>query len=327
MNEMNVYNAASDPANPRPGHKLADIPAHDPFVVADAATGIYYLYTGGSPRLHGMDRYGVLAYKSRDLADWEGPYVVFAIPDGAWAHPLHGAWAPEVHAYNGRYYLFVTLHHNDRPLEGEAHGGYRLQWRGTAIAVADSLEGPFELIDREGPIPPLNHMTLDGTLYIDEAGCPWMVYCHEWVQTADGTIEAVRLKEDLSGRVSEPIYLFSGSEAPWDNGELPAGSSRSMYVTDGCQLYRTSGNKLVMLWSTYEAGSYVQTIARSVTGTLEGPWEQLAPLVGDDSGHGMMFRTFEGAWMLILHSPFRMPESRCKLYEMTDSGDSFVVKS
>lgn len=323
---MSVYNSASDAANPRAGHKLADIPAHDPFVVADAATGTYYLYTGGSPRLHGMDRYGVLAYKSRDLADWEGPYVVFAIPDGVWAHPQHGAWAPEVHAYNGRFYLFVTLHNNDLPLEGEGNGGYRLQWRGTAVAVADSPEGPFELIDRKAPIPPMDHMTLDGTLYIDEAGCPWLVYCHEWVQTADGTIEAVRLREDLSGRTSEPVHLFSGSEAPWDNGDHPSDGSQSMYVTDGCQLYRTCGNKLIMLWSTYEAGSYVQTIARSVTGSLEGPWEQLEPLVRDDSGHGMLFRTFEGAWMLILHSPFKMPESRCKLYEMMDTGDTFVVK-
>jgi hypothetical protein len=328
MNEMTVFNAASDTANPQSGHKLADIPAHDPFVVADAQAGIYYLYTGGSPRLHGMDRYGVLAYKSRNLTEWEGPYVVFTIPDGAWAHPQHGAWAPEVHAHNGRYYLFVTLHHNDKPLEGEGHGGYPLQRRGTVVAVSDSLEGPFELMDSDEPIAPSEHMTLDGSLYIDEEGSPWMVYCHEWVQTADGTIEAVRLRDDLSGRSSEPIHLFDGSAAPWDNGDHPADSSqRSMYVTDGCQLYRTSGNRLVMLWSTYEAGSYVQTIARSVSGKLEGPWEQLEPLVRDDSGHGMLFRNFEGSWMLIVHSPFKMPDSRCKLYEMTDTGETFVVKS
>jgi beta-xylosidase len=261
------------------------------------------------------------------LTDWEGPYVVFSIPDGVWANPQHGAWAPEVHAYGGRYYLFVTLHNNDRPMEGEAYGGYRLHWRGTVVAVSDSLEGPFELVEREAPIPPEHLMTLDGTLYTDDEGSPWMVYCHEWIQTADGTIEAVRLKNDLTGRASEPIHLFSGSEAPWENGELQPGSGRSVYVTDGCQLYRTSGNRLVMLWSTYEAGSYVQTIARSVSGRLEGPWEQLEPLVFDDSGHGMLFQTFEGKWMLILHSPFKMPESRCKLYEMTDTGDSFRVKA
>ncbi|OMF23255.1 glycoside hydrolase [Paenibacillus sp. FSL H8-0548] len=324
---MNVYNAASDVANLGSGHKLADIPAHDPFVVADGATQTYYLYTGGSPRLNGMDRYGVLAYKSQDLLNWEGPYVVFTIPDGIWANPQHGAWAPEVHTYNGRYYLFVTLHNNDRKLEGEGHGGYRLHWRGTVIAVSDSPEGPFELVKQEAPIVPAHLMTLDGSLHIDEEGSPWMVYCHEWVQTADGTVAAIRLKADLTDSDSEPIHLFSGSEAPWDNGNHPQDEAKSMYVTDGCQVYRTSGNRLIMLWSTYEKGSYVQTIARSTTGKLEGPWEQLEPLVFDDSGHGMLFQTFQGDWMMILHSPFRMPESRCKLYEMTDTGNSFIVKS
>ncbi|MDQ8737182.1 glycoside hydrolase family 43 protein [Paenibacillus sp. LHD-38] len=324
---MNAYNAAADTANPQVGHKLADIPAHDPFVVADGATQTYYLYTGGSPKLHGLDRYGVLAYKSRDLAEWEGPFVVFTVPDGVWANPQHGAWAPEVHAYGGRYYLFVTLHNNERPLEGEGHGGYPLHWRGTVIAVSDSLDGPFELVKPDAPIVTEHLMTLDGTLHIDDEGNPWMVYCHEWVQTADGTVDAVHLKDDLTGCASEPIHLFSGSDAPWDNGEQPSAGAEKVFVTDGCQLYRTSGDRLIMLWSTYEKGNYVQTIARSVTDKLEGPWEQLAPLVFDDSGHGMLFQTFEGDWMLILHSPFRMPESRCKLFEMTDTGDSFIVKS
>lgn len=324
---MNVYNNASDAANPRSGLKLSDIPAHDPFVVADEASQTYYLYTGGSPRLNGMERYGVLAYKSRDLAAWDGPYVVFTIPDGGWANPQHGAWAPEVHAYAGRYYLFVTLHNNDQTLEGRGHGGFPLQWRGTAIAVSDSLAGPFELVSQDAPVVSEQLMTLDGSLYIDEDGSPWMVYCHEWVQTADGTVEAVRLKGDLTGSASEPIHLFNGSEAPWENGEQLEDASLPMYVTDGCQLYRTSRNQLVMLWSTYDKGSYVQTIARSASGKLEGPWEQLEPLVLDDSGHGMLFQTFQGDWMLILHSPFRMPESRCRLYDMIDTGDSFLVKS
>lgn len=51
---MPVYNAACDVNKSQKGHRLADIPAHDPFVLADSRTGVYYLYTGGSPRLNGM---------------------------------------------------------------------------------------------------------------------------------------------------------------------------------------------------------------------------------------------------------------------------------
>ncbi|WP_199614596.1 glycoside hydrolase family 43 protein [Paenibacillus alkalitolerans] len=322
---MPVYNASSDVNNPQKGLRLADIPAHDPFVLADKHTGDYYLYTSGIPRLNGMDRYGVITYKSTNLSDWEGPYIVFTNPHGIWANPLHGAWAPEVHEYKGRFYLFVTLHNNDRPLEGAPVNGYAKHWRGTVIAVSESPEGPFKLLKEDAPVLPETMMTLDGTLYVDEDGSPWMVYCHEWIQTIDGTIEAVRLNNDLSEAIGDPIVLFNASEAPWENkDDLPDDRIR-VYVTDGCQLYRTSAGHLVMLWSSYESGSYVQTIARSKTGKLEGPWEQLEPLVKGDSGHGMLFRTFEGTWMLILHQPFKMPESRCKLYEMEDTGDSLRV--
>jgi beta-xylosidase len=322
---MPVYNSACDINNPQKGLLLSDIPAHDPFVFADSRNGFYYLYTGGSPRIHGMESYGVLTYKSTNLTEWEGPYIVFTVPEGCWAHPQHGAWAPEVHAYKGRYYLFVTLHNNDKRLEGEPIQGFSKHWRGSVIAVSDSLEGPFQLLNEESHVLPETMMTLDGTLYVDEDEIPWMVYCHEWIQTIDGTIEAVRLKEDLTEAVGEPVRLFSGSEALWDNEEaLPEGDVR-VYVTDGCQLYRTSGGHLIMLWSSYQAGSYVQTIARSTTGHLKGPWEQLPPLVKEDSGHGMMFQTLEGAWMLILHQPFQMPKSRCKVFEMVDTGDSFKV--
>jgi beta-xylosidase len=322
---MSVFNSASDVNNPQSGHRLADIPAHDPYVVTDVTTGIYYMYTSGIPRLTGMDRYGVLAYKSKDLLNWDGPYVVFTVPDGSWANPQHGTWAPEVHVYRGRYYLFVTLHNNDRLLEGTPAGGRVNHWRGTSIAVSDSPEGPFELIKKESPVTPEQLMTLDGTLFVDEENTPWMIYCHEWIQTMDGTIEAIRLLEDLSDHVGEPLQLFKGSEAPWDNGDLSPDVSQPVYVTDGCQLYRTKNNRLVMLWSTYDSGKYVQTIARSVSGKLEGPWEQMKPLVFDDSGHGMLFRTFEGNWMLILHSPFSVPESRCKLFDMMDTGEGFQV--
>lgn len=322
---MAVYNHASDVAQPQPGHLLSDIPAHDPYVVADQESGYYYLYTSGYPRIHGLDRCGVITYKSKDLKEWEGPYVVFTVPDGVWANPQHGTWAPEVHYHKGRCYLFVTLHNNDRKLEDSPLIPKPNHWRGTAVAVSSSLEGPFELLKTDGPAAPSSLMTLDGTLYVDESKQPWMVYCHEWIQVRDGTVEAVPLKEDLSEASGAPIHLFRASEAPWDTGEPHPGVEGKIHVTDGCQLYRTKGGHLVMLWSSYDKGQYVQTIARSVSGKLEGPWEQLEPLVGEDSGHGMLFRTFEGAWMLILHQPFSVPESRCKLYEMEETEDSFRV--
>ncbi|MEW4372363.1 glycoside hydrolase family 43 protein [Paenibacillus kandeliae] len=375
---MPSYNSAADVAHPQKGHLLSDIPAHDPFILADPHMQLYYLYTGGAPWLNGMERYGVITYTSADLQHWEGPHVVFIIPDDTWAHPQHGAWAPEVHEHEGKYYLFVTLHNQERVLDGEPIQGYNKHWRGTVIAVSDSPAGPFTMMNKQRPVVSETFMTLDGTLYRDEHNDPWMVYCHEWVQTLDGTIEAVRLNGDWSAAVGDPVHLFSGSAAPWlsspslsdegiqtihsskqdsqtqcndsrlpqsephhsqdvehpqrynvDEAQLiPQESNRNepeVYVTDGCQLYRTSSGNLIMLWSSYEQDSYVQTIARSISGKLEGPWEQLEPLVKEDSGHGMLFQTFDGQWKLILHRPFNMPESRCLLFDIEDTGDCFQL--
>ena len=315
-----------DPDHPRENLRLEDIPVHDPFVVAHEPTQTYYLYTSGRrvTPIDGVRRSGVFAYTSRDLQTWSGPLLVFEVPDGSWATPGDGTWAPEVHEHNGKWHLFVTLHNNDEVFAKPPEVWQANTRRGSVIAVADSPEGPFELMNPERPHTPWNFMALDGTLYIDPNGQPWMVYAHEWVQVIDGTMEAVRLSDDLSKTVGEPIHLFKASDAPWVNAEMTPSTDQNEYVTDGCQLYRTKDNALVMLWSSWSKSGYVQTICRSESGEIEGPWTQLEPLVWKDSGHGMMFDTFDGERLMILHRPFSGPV-RSKVFEMRDTGESFEV--
>lgn len=303
--------------------KLDEIRVHDPWILPHPESKTYYLYTG--TRDPQTRRSGVKAYKSSDLKQWSGPINVFWVPDGIWANPTHGTWASEVHAYKGRYYLFVTLHNNDEVFAKPPEVWRPNHLRGTAVAVADSPEGPFELLKKSGPHPPRNFMTLDGTLHIDPDGQPWMIYCHEWIQKIDGTISAIRLTDDLSDTRGEPIHLFKGSDAPWLNQSLKPDASQLSYVTDGCQLYRTKDGTLTMLWSSYRDGVYIETQARSKTGKLEGPWEQLDPLVDGDSGHGMFFDTFGKQRMLVVHRPFGKPTTRAKLYDIEDAGDRFRV--
>ncbi len=78
-----------------------------------------------------------------------------------------------------------------------------------------------------------------------------------------------------------------------------------------------------MLWSSYDEGGYVQTVARSKSGELKGPWEELPPWFRGDSGHGMLFHTFDGQLMMVLHRPFR--GAHAKLYEMQDEGDHLRI--
>jgi hypothetical protein len=189
--------------------------------------------------------------------------------------------------------------------------------------------GPFNLVRMDAPITPANFMTLDGTLFIDDSRRPWMVYCHEWIQLIDGAVEAIPLRDDLSAADGEPVHLFKGSDAPWLNAGLKPSMGQRYYVTDGPQLYRTRIGRLLMLWSAYAptslGGTYVETSAYSESGQLQGPWKQLAPILQGDSGHGMLFRTFQGALMFVCHCPFRYPQSRAQLYEIEDTGDGLRV--
>ena len=297
---------------------LENMRLHDPFIVADKASRTYYLFTSNIEEASGDPSVGTMLYTSRDLRHWTRPRLVFTLPKGIWA--VAGAWAPEVHRWRGKYYLLTTLHNEALKLpEAGKRKPYR---RGTILAVADRLEGPYRVVRGGEPIVPASRMTLDGHLYV-ENGKPWLIYAHEWLQTTDGTVAAMPLDHGLAAG-GPPVLLFRGSEAPWVKGQKQSGPDDLVYVTDGPWLHRSGTGALLMLWSSYGTDGYNQAQARSKTGKVEGPWEQLPPLVGGSSGHGMLFRTFDGQLMMILHRPFGA-KARGKLYEMRDAGDRLEI--
>ena len=159
---------------------------HDPWVVADTDSQTYWLFSRNDPSVTGDKRLGIMAYVSRDLAHWEKPRIVFTLPDGTWAN--EGAWAPEVHRWKGRWYLLATFHNEGAAIRAKAkRQTYR---RTTLLAVSDRLDGPFALVRSGDPIAPTDAMTLDGTLHVDAAGKPWLVYAHEWMQVGKNSLKA-----------------------------------------------------------------------------------------------------------------------------------------
>ena len=303
---------------------LSDIHIRDPFIVADKSSGTYYMYASISNRLHTIDStQGVEVYTSTDLIHWNEPSPVYIIPDNFWAH--HFVWAPEVHAFNGKYYLFVTFTSVDSlpSIPGRPHQ----QKRGTQVLVADKLTGPFRPFQNRSHTP-TGWMALDGTLWVED-GIPYMVFCHEWIQLANGTIELARLKNDLSDLAEEPKTLFRAGDAPWVTDlkmKDEKGNVCLTLVTDGPFLYRTSKGKLLMIWSSFGVNDYSVGIAESESGKIAGPWKQQErPLFTGDGGHGMIFRTFDGRLMLSLHKPNNDPDERAGFYELKDTGDSLFL--
>jgi len=265
----------------KPMIKTADLHVRDPFVLPVRSEGKYYIYGTGLP---GGDK-GFSTYRSSDLKNWEGPLQAFRPPAGFWGK-FH-FWAPEVHAYKGRYYMFASFKAKD------VH-------RGTQILVADRPDGPFVPLT-DGPVTPVDWECLDGTLYVDPKDDPWIVFCHEWVQVQDGEICAMRLSSDLKTPAGKPVLLFKATDAKWVKSFT---HERPGYVTDGPFLHRAKSGTLLMLWSSFGKDGYSTAIARSSSGEITGPWvNEPEPLAIKNAGHSMLFETFDGKLMICLHQP------------------------
>lgn len=293
---MNRSHEEDEPLNV---HRLEDIHFRDPYILAIPSRKKYYLYGSIGQNVWNGPAIGFDVYESEDLIHWSGPSPCFRAPADFWSD--HHYWAPEVYEWEGRFYMFASF---------KAEGVPRV----TGVLVADQPEGPFELWCRS--LTPPDWECLDGTLYVDDQGDPWMIFCKEWVQVEDGEMYAVRLKPDLKGTIGKPDLLFKASEAPWSVG---GGEQRNRYVTDGPFLYRMQNDELVMMWSTSGQDGYTLGLARSLSGKPQGPWKQDdKPLFANNGGHGMLFRTFEGQLCLTIHAPNNHPKERPVIFRMQE---------
>lgn len=274
--------------------KREDIRIRDPFIYTDKEEGCYYMY-GTTALIPGTmsTNPSFSCYKTYDLENFEGPFVIFdGSGDDFWAD--RDFWAPEMHKYNGKYYLFATCYN---PKFG----------RGTQIFVCDTPDGKYKPMT-ERPITPAGWDCLDGTLYIDN-GKPYMVFCHEWSQVGDGEILAMPLKDDLSAPDGEPVLLFKASENP-EVWELEKG--KGTYVTDGPFLWNEDG-KIKMIWSSFNEFDYM--VLEAEADSLLGKWKHSGSKFDFDGGHAMLFNTLEGKRMISLHRPNMADLERAFFYE------------
>ena len=279
------------------------VQVRDPFVLEHE--GVYYMYGTGLA----WDGYGCVT--STDLKNWSDPVKVYEPQDacdgeGDW-------WAPECHYYNGSFYLFATY-------RSAATGK-----RGVGIFRSADPLGPFEIVT-DGHVTPKQRDAIDGTLYVDEDGQPWMVYVGEWTSNEYGVgdMMAAQLSEDLTAFVSEPIRLFRAADGRGYGN-----------ITDGPFLYRTAKGRLIMLWSNFNSKDYCVCIAYSDNGRIDGAWRQQPGALYErtetraDGGHGMLFTAPDGTLTLAIHSPNFATEERpttAVFVPLDDVGDTLVTK-
>ncbi|WP_114790445.1 glycoside hydrolase family 43 protein [Niabella yanshanensis] len=308
-------------AQKRPAVLRHDIPLDsirlsDPFILADKKTATYYMTgTGGG------------LWKSKDLKTWTGPYRVVQVDTNSWMGPRPMIWAAELHEYKGRYYNFATF--TNQKVMIDTVKGNPIERRASHVLVSDQPDGPYVPM-KDSTYLPANMPTLDGTFWVDKDQKPYMVYCYEWLQNWDGTIEKIELKPDLSGSVGKGHLLFKASASPWSKERDEKGNIIFNKVTDGPFLFNTQTGRLGMLWTSWIFNVYTQGVAYSESGTLDGPWvHEKEPITPPNFGHGMLFKTFEGKLLMSVHShredkpgqTIRIPH----LFEVDDSGDRLVV--
>lgn len=293
---------------------LDSIQLSDPCILADKKTGMYYM-TGTGGQL----------WKSKDLARWDGPHQVTETDPSSWMGPKPEIWAAELHEYKGKYYYFATFTNN--AVKIDTVKGTVIPRRASHILVSDNPDGPYKPM-KDATYLPASMPTLDGTFWVDKNGKPYMIYCHEWLQNWNGTVEKIELKPDLSGSIGKGKILFRSSDSPWSREKM-GDKILPNRVTDGPWLFRTGTGRLGMIWTSWVFGDYTQGVAYSESGTLDGPWvQEKDPITPPNFGHGMLFQTFDGKWLMSVHSHkdvngryVRIPH----LFEVDLSGDKLVL--
>lgn len=282
--------------------KQNEINIRDPFVLKEGDT--YYLY-GTRAKDFGKKVNGFDVYTTKDLIHFSEPKVCF--DSGKWDMNREVNWAPEVHKYNNSYYMLATF--------TKKNG-----LRGVYILKSDNPDGEFQP-HSNGAVTPDEWECLDGTLYINKNNEPYLVFCHEHTQIIDGTVCYIRLSDDLTHSIGEPVYMFSGSTPDWAD-KKPEGEH---YITDGPFMYRTTGGELLLIWSTFVNHMYCQCVAKSSNGELDGAFTHLPPIITNDGGHGMIFKADDKLY-LTFHTPNKSLEEHPTFKELIDTGDSIVIK-
>ena len=287
---------------------LDSIRLSDPAILADQKTKMYYMTgTGG------------MMWRSADLKLWEGPMRVTEFQADSWMGPRPMIWAAELHQTgDGWYYYFATVR------------GNAIERRASQVLRADNPMGPYRAFG-DATYLPANRPTLDGTYWKDKDGRPYMIFCGEWLQNWNGTMEKIELKPDLSGTIGEPKVLFRASDSPWSREKDDKGEITWNKVTDGPFLFRTATGRLGMVWTSWVFDVYTQGVAYSESGTLDGPWIQKPePITPPGYGHSMLFQRFDGQWMMSVHHHSKDALGRTiripHLFEVDLSGDKLIIK-
>lgn len=248
--------------------KLSEIDGTATFIHADKNSNKYYLYTN--------QKDGIKLYHSKDLEKWN-TIPTFDI-DCAQFGEKGNAKMNGLYAYNGKYYLIVTVKSDSKS--------------GLAIFESSSPDGQFAPL-ADHTVTPLQSNCEHGSMFVDNKGTPWLVYtCSE---NGNSQVMVQQLSKDISSLCGDAAELVSAPTivAPM----IHAIRSGVMQLT-WCELD--------------EAGHYIMRQAVSQTGKTSGPWAVSGEtIVESEAEIPMIFTSLDGKVMILRHPSEEAESSTC----------------
>jgi beta-xylosidase len=255
--------------------------------------GMYYL-TGTFPPFGRGISSGVRISHSTDLVHWSEPEVIVPPDPKSWYQILF--WAPEIFPYHGRFYATFNC-----PADGSAllHSPHAMSWpQAVALAVADSIRGPYRVLTQSSPLTDGN----DATLFSDSDG---RVYVYR--ATAQG-IACAKVNLEEGRTIGDSILcLRTGTADDWDGGAGVGIEGPSVFKRNGFYY---------LLYSSWRRG---YEVGYATAPSPAGPWTKYPgnPIYGAQDAdrcrrfHGTYTQSPDIPFGQVGHgSPFFGPDGR-----------------
>ena len=262
----------------------------DPFIYVDKEKQAYYcpVVVAG----------GIKMFKSRDLNMWRDLGNVYNT-SGLYSNYTY--WAADMYRWKDNVYCIATAVSSNGSADDFTSAKSNTVFKGDY-----GPEGAIWPLNREhvNVIPETDTQNIDGSLYVDESGTPWIVYCREAATEItekgyDAGVYAYKMNDDLTSTVGEPVRLFNGSDSKYACA-VDVRDGKAVYIADAPMLWRDpSSGKLICIWSHYakQPGNDDQ----KWYSIGQGPWEHTGIVNNYDGGHGCIFEDLDGNLKLAYH--------------------------
>ena len=250
----------------------------DPFIHLE--NGVYYLYFSSD------DSVGLKVYTSTDLKEWlpdqgRDRYGRAYVNGNGFGSRLF--WAPEMHKYNGKYYLFHSAEEK------------------VTVDVSDSPLGPFRNPEKKPFFPQGN---IDNSFFLDDDGTPYMLYAHFY---AGNEVWICELEKDLLHAKPETQRKLIRAEEDWEmNRKDPRFKQWS--IAEGPCLIKKDG----LYWLTYSSHHVIDSnynVCLATATNVKGPYTKQgkAPILAprgkyECTGHHSLFKDKSGNWKIVFHA-------------------------